>query len=86
MTDGLFNIQYSASPSIGIALNLCDAMRANDILIYAIAFDAPATAQWMLKTCTGNPEERYYEAETGEDLLEAYSSIARELTALALAE
>lgn len=86
MTDGLFNLVYSANTSVGMATRLCDAMRASDVIVYAIAFDAPSDAQWVLKTCTGNVEERYYEAETGEDLLEAYSSIARELTALALAE
>lgn len=86
MSDGNFNVSYSRSLSHGMSLRLCDAIRARDVIIYAVAFEAPRKAQYLLKTCTGNIEGRYFEAETGEELLAAYSDISNQLLRLSLAQ
>lgn len=86
MSDGNFNVSYSKDRSPTIGLGLCEAIRGSGVIVYAVAFDAPTKAQKLLKNCTGDNDERYFEAKTGEDLLNAYSAIATQLSTLSLSE
>ena len=86
MSDGNFNASYITGSASRLGRDLCEAMRGSKVIVYAIAFDAPARAQRLLKNCTGDNDERYFEAETGEDLLNAYSAIAAQLSTLTLSE
>ena len=86
MSDGNFNASYITGSATRLGRDLCEAMRGSEIIVYAIAFDAPAKAQKLLKNCTGDNAERYFEAETGEDLLNAYSAIVAQLSTLTLSE
>lgn len=89
MTDGAFNVTFdegALGESADQAKNLCAAMRSENVIVYAVAFLAPPEAQTLLQDCTGGAEDRYFEAETGEDLLNAYSAIASQLSELALSD
>ncbi|WP_084395704.1 vWA domain-containing protein [Henriciella aquimarina] len=87
MTDGVFNTAYvwSLGDSSSQAKKLCEEMRGSDILVYAVAFDAPKSAQDTLKACAGDAD-RYFEAEDGDELNAAYKAIASQLTNLSLTE
>ncbi len=83
MTDGMFNTAYvpGQGSSATQAKKLCKSMRDEGIVVYAVAFQAPFSAQATLKDCAGD-ESRYFEASDGEELKEAYRTIASRLTQL----
>jgi len=65
------------------AKQLCDAMKAEKIKIYAVAFQAPASAEALLKDCSG--EANFYTADNRNELKAAFRAIADKLTSLKLA-
>lgn len=93
MTDGMFNTSYipgagmnATDPAIADspgyqALQLCDSMRAQNIAIYAVAFQAPPEAEAMLRACVSSGSN-FFPAENGTDLRNAFREIANRLTAL----
>ncbi len=87
MSDGRFNEFYH--PELGRsnwqAMRMCEAMRNSDVLVYAVAFNAPTRAQWTLENCAG-AEERFFVANSGEELLDAYAAIAGQLSELTLVD
>ena len=88
MTDGKFNTEYERrelGDSDDQALKLCEKMRDKDIIVYAVAFDAPWAAKQTLEECAGS-KSRYFEAENGAELSQAYQAIASELNNLSLTE
>ena len=87
MTDGQFNTEYdfSLGDSAQQAKKLCTQMRDKEIIVYAVAFEAPWSAKQTLEACAGDPD-RYFEAENGTELQEAYAAIASQLTNLSLTE
>lgn len=87
VTDGRFNTRFvgNLGPSDQQAKKLCEAMRAEGVLVYAVAFRAPAEGQETLEHCAGSAQ-RYFETRTGPQLLNAYAVIASQLTALAMTE
>lgn len=80
MTDGSFNTYYESGlgDAAAQAVSLCDAMKADGIQIYSVAFNAPASSKTTLETCASTPAN-YYEATTGSELLEVYDEIAANL-------
>lgn len=87
MTDGAFNSHFGSrmGSSSAQAKKLCRAMRDGNVVIYAVAFQAPASAKTTLRHCA-HASSRYFEATTGEELLKAYAAIASQLSALTLTE
>ena len=88
MSDGEFNTEYERATlgaSKDQAMNLCSQMRAKGVVVFSVAFQAPPEAQITLKDCANN-ESRYFEANSGEELLAAYSAIASQLSVLSLSE
>jgi len=87
MTDGKFNTAYASGQgsSASQARKLCKQMRDEGVIVYAVAFDAPASAELTLKDCAGVPEN-YFKATNGSELTEAYRTIASRLSGLRLAE
>lgn len=85
MTDGMFNKTYAGGQgnSATQAKALCANMRAQGVRVYAVAFQAPASAQAVLQDCAGDPA-RFFAASTGSDLKDAYRAIASELAGLRL--
>jgi hypothetical protein len=66
-------------------LALCTAMKLEDYVIYAIAFQAPTAAQTLLRSCASS-ESHYYESPTEEDLRAAFKQIAGRLSELRLVQ
>ncbi|MCR9269284.1 MAG: VWA domain-containing protein [Hyphomonadaceae bacterium] len=85
MTDGQFNREYISAQgdSNTQAKRMCDEMRDQDVVIYAVAFQAPTSAKNTLKDCAG-AESRFFDAGNGQELLDAYAAIASQLSALTL--
>jgi hypothetical protein len=87
MTDGMFNRTYASGQgnSSAQAEAMCAAMRAEGVRVYAVAFQAPASAETVLKNCTADPS-RFFPASTGAELKDAYRAIASELAGLRLSQ
>lgn len=87
MTDGQFNRRYEASQgnSNQQARRLCREMRDENVLVYAVAFQAPNGAKNTLKNCAGD-DSRFFDASNGGELLDAYAAIASQLSALTIVD
>lgn len=85
MTDGVFNQQYVSSngSSSTQARNVCQEMKDMNVVVYAVAFQAPSDAAALLRECASS-EEHYFNAADGEELREAFQSIATRLNNLRL--
>ena len=87
MTDGQFNTAYESTMgnSNEQAKKMCDEMRDEDVIVYAVAFQAPSTAKDTLEDCAGDTS-RFFDAANGEQLLNAYAAIASQLSALTIVD
>ncbi len=94
MTDGEFNTYYDGmsdptcsepakTASRNLTLDLCDAMRADGIVVYSVAYQAPSDAELMLRQCAEDPD-KYFETNTGPELIAAFQEIADEVRNLRL--
>ncbi|MEM1075259.1 MAG: pilus assembly protein TadG-related protein [Pseudomonadota bacterium] len=62
----------------------CDLAEENDIIVYTIAFEAPASAQTEMKNCA-NPSTNYYKVE-GVAIATVFKAIARQINELRLVQ
>ena len=85
MTDGAFNTEYSTvgGDSETQALALCDGAKAENIIVFSIAFQAPVSAETLLENCATEPA-MYFEANSHAQLIDAYRSISSNLSELRL--
>lgn len=83
MTDGIFNTAYLNGNADFQAVEICDSMKQNDVLVYAVGFQAPAGAQQTLKSCASS-DDHYFKADDAEELRTAFISIAKQLSNLRL--
>lgn len=84
MSDGSYNQVRPGSgnpDSTTQAENVCDGMKDAGIVIYTVAFSAPTDGQEVLAYCATNPAFAY-KPSTGQELTEAYKSIARSISDL----
>lgn len=85
MTDGEFNTSYlngsQNQTSTTQAQALCDAMKREEILVYSVAFQAPASARAALQYCASTASH-YFDAQDGDQLRSAFQSIATNLLRL----
>ncbi len=93
MTDGDFNTSYLAGPGanqtdIAIAgsspeqaSRLCTNMKAQDIVIYTVAFQAPPAALALLQGCATSAGHSFT-AESNAELFAAFRTISERLAAL----
>ncbi len=82
MTDGEFNVDYmSNGDSFAHAKKYCDAMKAENIQIYTVAFKAPKDGQEILSYCASNAGQ-YFNASSGDELADAYQKIATSVSDL----
>lgn len=86
MTDGAFNTEYmpALGDSYDQANDLCDAMKAKGVIVYSVAFQAPASGQAALQACATSTTGHYFNAANGAQLKEAYREIASQLAGLRL--
>lgn len=64
--------------------SLCAAARAEGIVIYTVAFEAPSSGQTALQDCASSPSH-YFDVE-GTDISTAFSAIASDIRALKLTQ
>ena len=84
MTDGEFNTDYmSGGNSFDHAKEFCDAMKADDIVIYTVAFKAPDEGEEILAYCASGAEFAF-KASSGQQLSDAYQAIASNISDLRL--
>lgn len=77
--------EVNAAQADSNTLALCTAMKERDYVIYTIAFQAPAAAQTLLRSCASSTSH-YYESPTEEDLRAAFQQIAGRLSELRLVQ
>jgi len=87
MTDGQFNTSYEAAngDSPTQALAMCDNIKAENILIFSVAFQAPTASEALLETCASDPS-MFFDASSGTELQDAYETIASKLSELRLSQ
>ena len=83
MTDGIFNTAYYNGTSSSQAVSLCENMKEQGVVVYAVGFQAPVGAEATLKSCATS-EDHYFKATSGSELQEAFTTIAQELNNLRL--
>ena len=82
MTDGEFNVDYmSGGDSFAHAKKFCDGMKAEDIVIYTVAFKAPEKGEEILEYCATN-STLAFKASNGQQLDDAYKKIASNISDL----
>lgn len=94
MTDGSFNTAFHGDKadktnwSKTQAVKMCDAMKApgKDVVVFAVAFDAPKDAQETLKACASAGDGYYANASNGDELAAAFDNFANKLTALRISK
>lgn len=99
MTDGEFNTYYDGTAgtawgdnsalSNNAAIQTCLNMKANGIVVYAVAFEAPASAQAILQSCATpdtNDVQHYYNAANGSQLKYAFTNIAKSIITLRISK
>lgn len=85
MTDGEFNTEYESSngTSFEQAEAICTSMKAEGVMVFSVAFQAPTEGEAVLEACATSSAD-FYAAENATDLNEAYASIASQLAGLRL--
>jgi len=83
MTDGEFNTQYvnSNGNSATQALRICQEAKNNDVVVYAVGFQSPTSAENMLKACASS-SDTYFSASNGAELRQSFIEIAQQLNNL----
>ncbi len=90
MTDGSFNTAFHGNKSAKgtwsktQAIAMCNAMKApgKDVVVFAVAFDAPKDAQETLKACATPGDGYYANAANPDELTLAFANFATKLTSL----
>lgn len=87
MTDGSFNSEIfpEQGSSDAQARALCDAMKAKDVKVYAVALNAPTAGKQVLSYCASGTDY-YFEPETAAELTEAYKKIATSISDLRISK
>ena len=86
MTDGIFNTAFHGQTSAQQAISLCNAMKSKGVVVFAVAFGAPAAAQQTLKSCATAGSQYYANAADPAQLEAAFDSFAAQLTALRISK
>ncbi|MEQ1714938.1 MAG: hypothetical protein ABL907_02950 [Hyphomicrobium sp.] len=84
MTDGIFNTEYHGPKSKNQAIALCDAMKAEGIVVFSVAFSGPREAADIatLKACATPGQGYFANASSTEELESAFSNFAGKLSEL----
>ena len=63
-------------------LNICNAVKAEDVYVYTIGFEAPSTSETLLQNCA-TTASHYFDVE-GTQISQAFSAIAADINRLRL--
>ncbi|EAQ01944.1 hypothetical protein OB2597_00965 [Pseudooceanicola batsensis HTCC2597] len=80
--DHLFDTYYDTAIGNALLQNICNAAKANGIIIYSIGFEINNDAAQEMEDCASSPSH-FYRVE-GVQISEAFSSIAQQLKQLRL--
>ncbi|MCB1513717.1 MAG: VWA domain-containing protein [Hyphomicrobiaceae bacterium] len=85
MTDGEFNTAYLSANgnSTQQAGKLCQNIKSNGLTVFSVGFEAPAAALDVLRQCASK-SSYFFDAKNGDELRDAFTRIANELTGLRL--
>ena len=61
-------------------------MKAQGVVVFSVAFDAPADAQKTLRACATAGDSYYADAGNGQELDDAFEKFAQTLTQLRLSK
>jgi Flp pilus assembly protein TadG len=91
MTDGIFNTAYyNGMSSENQANQICTALKNNathDVVVYAVAFQAPPPAKAFLQGCASTPgSPHFFDASDEATLRQAFKDIATNLNNLRLTQ
>ncbi len=86
MTDGIFNTSYHNDKSSKQALELCKNMKDRGVVVFAVAFDAPADAKKTLQECATDGETYFADASNPDDLKSAFKQFAATIGALRISQ
>ncbi len=83
MTDGDFNTVGDSDngSSTRQAKKLCDELKKDKIVVYSVAFQAPSAGEDVLRYCSSGTEF-FFKPQNGDQLLDAYQSIASSISDL----
>ncbi|MEL7033025.1 MAG: TadE/TadG family type IV pilus assembly protein [Pseudomonadota bacterium] len=87
MTDGDFNLassSLSAGFAATLAESLCTAMKAEGVVVFTIAFDAPSTAEDLMRNCATSETGHYFDAVDEAGLESAFEEIASKFQGVGL--
>jgi len=78
MTDGSFNQRFHTDQGTSSeqAIETCATAKANGIVVYTVAFQAPSDATATLEACASGPEYSHT-PDNSEELEQAYQEIAK---------
>lgn len=84
MTDGIFNTQYHGPASRRQAVEMCNAMKAEGIVVFSVAFSGPREAadEATLKACASPGDGYYANASSTDELERAFTNFAAKLSEL----
>lgn len=81
-----YHNRSNVSQANGYTLDICNEAKSLGIEVYTIAFDLDdAATKTMLETCATD-SSYYYDADNADELEDAFSSIGRDLSELAIAK
>ncbi len=86
MTDGIFNTAYHNDTSAKQALALCQNMKDRGVVVFAVAFAAPADAKKTLQDCATTGDAYFADASDPEDLKNAFKQFAATIGALRISQ
>lgn len=91
MTDGIFNTAYyNGTNSENQARQICTNLKNNathDVIVYAVAFQAPASAKSFLQDCASSPgSPHFFDAADEATLRQAFKDIGTSLNNLRLTQ
>ena len=74
----------SANTNVNSFYSMCNEAKANGVIIFTIAFEAPAAARTQMANCASSPSH-YYNV-SGIDITDAFRAIANQINELRLTQ
>ncbi|MGL6209581.1 MAG: pilus assembly protein TadG-related protein [Paracoccaceae bacterium] len=82
----MFRSQYASVGAMNAQLQQsCTLAKNNDVIVYGIAFEAPANGQTQISQCSSSASH-YFDAADGDEIRTAFRTIASNITQLKLTQ
>ncbi|MEW9922147.1 pilus assembly protein TadG-related protein [Marimonas sp. MJW-29] len=80
--DRFYEVHYTAAQGDLLLNNICEAAKAEGIIIWAIAFEATEHSENVMRNCASSPS--HFFSPEGTEISDSFSSIARQINQLRL--